>query len=53
MESTTSATKARLVRERQFLRSVWWTVFFVSPPIAIAIYALLWKAVIWVVGGAW
>jgi hypothetical protein len=48
MESTTSATN--LVRERQFRRNVWWAVFLVSPPLAIATYVLIWKAAVWVFG---
>jgi hypothetical protein len=45
--------KIQQMNDRRWRQIVWWTVFFVSLPIAIALYVELWKLAVWVVGGAW
>ena len=43
--------KIKQVKERRMRKIVWWTVFLVSPPLAIAIYVKLWQLAVWAVAG--
>lgn len=45
--------KIQQMKDRRWRQIVWWTVFFVSPPIAVALYVRLWKLAVWAMGGAW